>query len=89
MEKVGLPCICVLHVNIREVHDHANFIHVLKYPALLNLQHHFLFSNGIFNAITASLVLKQLMYDGYKDDGTVLPGYKFKVSEKYSRTSYY
>lgn len=36
-------------------------------------------SNGIFNAITASLVLKQLMYDGYKDDGTVLPGYKFKI----------
>jgi len=59
--------------------DQANYIHVPKYPALLNLQHHFLFSNGIFNATTAYLVLKHLMYDGYKDDGTVLSGYKFKV----------
>ena len=49
------------------------------YPVSLNLQHHFLFSDGILNAITASLVLKQLMYDGYKDDGTVLSGYLFKV----------
>lgn len=36
-------------------------------------------SNGIFNTTTASLVLKQLMYDGYKDDHTVPSGYKFKV----------
>ncbi|XP_078349810.1 uncharacterized protein LOC144634662 isoform X2 [Oculina patagonica] len=36
-------------------------------------------SNGIFNITTALLVLKQLMYDGYKDDGTILPGYKFKI----------
>lgn len=36
-------------------------------------------SNGIFNTTTASLVLKQLMYDGYVDDHTVPFGFKFKV----------
>ncbi|RMX44929.1 hypothetical protein pdam_00020672 [Pocillopora damicornis] len=36
-------------------------------------------SNGVLNATTASLVLKQLMYDGYRDDHTVPSGYKFKV----------
>lgn len=34
---------------------------------------------GIFDEQTASLVLQQLMYDGYRDDGTVPAGYKFKV----------
>ena len=37
------------------------------------------FSTGVFDATTASLVLDQLMYDGYKDKGTVPSGYKFKV----------
>ncbi|CAH3140877.1 unnamed protein product [Porites lobata] len=34
---------------------------------------------GIFDEQTASLVLRQLIYDGYRDDGTVPSGYKFKV----------
>ena len=34
---------------------------------------------GIFDEQTASLVLRQLIYDGYRDDGTVPAGYKFKV----------
>ena len=34
---------------------------------------------GIFDEQTASLVLQQLMYDGYRDDGTVPASYKFKV----------
>ena len=33
----------------------------------------------MFDARTASLVLQQLLYDGYKDDGKVPAGYKFKV----------
>lgn len=35
---------------------------------------------GIFDEETASLVLQQLIYDSYRDDGTVPAGYKFKVS---------
>lgn len=35
----------------------------------------------MFDATTASLVLEQLMYDGYRDDGTVPSGYKFKVRD--------
>ena len=34
---------------------------------------------GTFDEQTASLVLRQLIYDGYRDDGTVPAGYKFKV----------
>ncbi|EDO43026.1 predicted protein, partial [Nematostella vectensis] len=34
---------------------------------------------GVFDIATASLVLKQLMYDGYHDDGTIPKGYKFKL----------
>lgn len=34
---------------------------------------------GVFDATTAALVLEQLISDGYKDDGKVPPGYKFKV----------
>ena len=34
---------------------------------------------GIFDEQTASLVLQQLIYDGYRDDGTIPAGYKFKV----------
>ncbi|XP_028416680.1 uncharacterized protein LOC114540871 [Dendronephthya gigantea] len=33
----------------------------------------------VFDNVTAELVLKQLSYDGYKDDGKVPPGYKFKI----------
>ena len=33
----------------------------------------------MFDATTAALVLEQLISDGYKDDGKVPPGYKFKV----------
>lgn len=33
----------------------------------------------MFDDITAALVLKQLSYDGYKDDGKIPHGYKFKV----------
>lgn len=33
----------------------------------------------LFDSATAELVLKQLSYDGYKDDGKVPRGYKFKV----------
>ena len=36
-------------------------------------------STGVFDATTAALVLEQLISDGYKDDGKVPPGYKFKV----------
>ncbi|XP_068731715.1 uncharacterized protein [Montipora capricornis] len=39
----------------------------------------FLKDTGVFDATTASLVLDQLMSDGYKDKGTVPFGYKFKV----------
>ena len=39
----------------------------------------FQLSTGVFDAGTASLVLDQLMYDRYQDDGTVPAGYKFKV----------
>ena len=33
----------------------------------------------MFDEITAKLVLEQLSYDGYKDDGQPPTGYKFKV----------
>ena len=33
----------------------------------------------MFDDVTAALVLKQLSYDGYKDDGKIPHGYKFKV----------
>ena len=36
----------------------------------------------MFDNVTATLVLKQLSYDGYKDDGKVPYGYKFKVMYK-------
>ena len=35
---------------------------------------------SVFDDVTAVLVLKQLSYDGYKDDGKVPDGYKFKVA---------
>ncbi|CAB4014592.1 partial [Paramuricea clavata] len=33
----------------------------------------------VFDNVTAALVLKQLSYDGYKDDGGIPYGYKFKI----------
>lgn len=36
-------------------------------------------STGVFDPETAHLVLEQLMFDDYEDDGTILKGYKFKV----------
>ena len=33
----------------------------------------------VFDNVTATLVLQQLSYDGYKDNHTVPHGYKFKV----------
>lgn len=33
----------------------------------------------VFDEVTASLVLEQLSYDGYKDDGQAPIGYKFKI----------
>jgi hypothetical protein len=37
----------------------------------------------VFDNVTAALVLKQLSYDGYKDDGSIPYGYKFKVTYFY------
>ena len=39
-------------------------------------------SSGEFDVETATLALQQLMYDHYEDDGSIPPGYKFKVSSQ-------
>lgn len=36
-------------------------------------------ATGVFDASTASLLLSKHLKDGYKDDGTIPPGYLYKV----------